>query len=325
MLRWRGHLRRIYYYSALLLGIHYLVDLGEVWQLHVLDPFRGFAIVTSIVLLQQIEQEAFKWRKSVVICLGRCRAEIWHETVLLRMWRPIVGFLDMQIVDRLVWGLVAPKLLLIRAHVIEDLLWNGLLLHSLARLPPTIELIDRGRRVWITEHLAHFGYGFTRVGSLRFGKSLHRWLELALLNFGVLVVEVVHEVLYLLSFCLGRVGAHWNSLIVIIVLQFSANLLGGQVVKPLQPEDLVDFDVIVAGGLVFDHVESVLVIYIWSGSLSWNCLGLLLIHFLESILLFLDYGVVKNLLIGKALLFLRNPLINLRDHLLQLLVLFSRQ
>jgi len=30
MLRWRGHLRRIYYYSALLLGIHYLVDLGEV-------------------------------------------------------------------------------------------------------------------------------------------------------------------------------------------------------------------------------------------------------------------------------------------------------
>lgn len=92
----------------------------------------------------------------------------------------------------------------------------GLLFHPLARLPPVLQLVDRGRRVGIAEDLAHLGYGFVGVRSLRFGEALHRRLELALLDFGVLVVEVVHKVLNLLSFCLGGVGAHRASLIVII-------------------------------------------------------------------------------------------------------------
>lgn len=50
----------------------------------------------------------------------------------------------------------------------------------------------------------------------------------------------------------------------------------------------------------------------------------MLIHFLESVLLLLDDGAVENLLVGEALLLLRNPLVDLGDHLLQLLVLFSR-
>ena len=283
MLSWRRHLRRIYNYS-IWLSIHYLVDLGEIWQLHVLDSFHGFTIVSSIILLQQIQQETFKWGKSVVICLGRCRTKIWHKTVLLRMWHPVV-FFNMKIVHRLILLviMVVSKLLLILVHMIKDRICKRFLLHSLARLPPIRKLIDCGRRVWITEDLAHFRYVFLRVGSLWFGKSLHRWLDLALLYFGVLVVEVVHEVLYLLSFYLGGVSTHWNSLIVIIFLQFKTiYLLRRQVIKPLQPQNLVDFDFTIGRGLVFYYVEFVLIAYIRSGSLSWNGLriGLLLIHFL---------------------------------------------
>ena len=90
--------------------------------MHLLDPFRGFGVVASIVLLQEIEQETFKWGKGVVVCLGRCRTEIWHEAVLLRMGHPVVALLDVQVVHRLVLGLVVTKLLLVRAHVIQRLL-----------------------------------------------------------------------------------------------------------------------------------------------------------------------------------------------------------
>lgn len=67
-----------------------------------LGPFRGFVILASVVLLQQVEKEALKWREGVVVCLGRCRTEIWHEAVLLRVGHPVVGFLDVKVVDRLV-------------------------------------------------------------------------------------------------------------------------------------------------------------------------------------------------------------------------------
>lgn len=39
-------------------------------------------------------------------------------------------------------------------------------------------------------------------------------------------------------------------------------------VEPLQPQDLVKFDIIVGRGLVLDHVESVLVVHARSRALS---------------------------------------------------------
>lgn len=109
--------------------------------------------------------------------------------------------------------------------------------------------------------------------------------------------------------------------IIFLPLKTISSLLRSQIIKPLQPQNLVDLDLIVTGGLVFYYIEFVT---IGRRGLCRYCLGLLVVHLLKSILLFLDDGVMKNLLVGKALCLLGYSLINLRDHLLQLLMLFSR-
>ena len=82
--------------------MHYLIDLREVRQLYLLGPFRGLVVVTSTVLLQKIEEETFEWGESVVVRLGRCGTEVWHEAVLLRVRPPVVGLLDVKVVGGLV-------------------------------------------------------------------------------------------------------------------------------------------------------------------------------------------------------------------------------